>query len=137
MIRDSVNKSGMWKFHLANYFFFVFHTLLILFNLAGWLVPRWRRGHLIALLLTVFSWTILGYWKGWGYCPLTEWHYQVLEKLGHSDLPASYVGFLWEQMTGIRFSSHRIDLLTLSFTLLALIASLWVNFWREKKPTPD
>jgi len=125
----------MWKLHIANYFFFAFHTLLILFNLLGWMIPRFRRLHLISLLLTFFSWGILGFWKGWGYCPLTDWHYKILKRLGHTDLPSSYIQFLWEQLTGISIPARWVDLATLTLTLLAFIASLRVNFWMTEKPS--
>ena len=36
--------------HLANAFFYVFHTVLIVFNLLGWLYPRTRKLNLIILV---------------------------------------------------------------------------------------
>ena len=35
--------------HLANSFFYVFHTVLIVFNLLGWLYPRTRKLNLNTL----------------------------------------------------------------------------------------
>ena len=40
--------------------FFVFHALLIAFNMVGWAWRRTRTLHLIVLGLTAFSWTVMG-----------------------------------------------------------------------------
>lgn len=116
---------------LADYFFLIFHNLLIVFNLFGWIVKKWRRWHLACILLTFASWGILGIWYGFGYCPLTDWHWQVLRKLGEYDLPSSYVSYLLDRTLGIRLSPNLVDALTVGSTLLALVASLWVNFRKK------
>ncbi|HPF94086.1 MAG TPA: DUF2784 family protein, partial [Tenuifilaceae bacterium] len=63
---------------LLDVFFVAFHTLLIAFNLFGWIWWRTRKANLITLLLTGLSWIGLGLFFGIGYCPLTDWHWQVL-----------------------------------------------------------
>jgi hypothetical protein len=83
-------------------FFTVFHTLLIFFNLFGWIWKRTRRINLVCLLLTAGSWLILGIFYGIGYCPLTDWHFAVLERLGYTDLPSSYISFLVHRLTGLQ-----------------------------------
>ena len=83
---------------ILDLFFFVFHTIVILFNVFGWLVPRWRLVNLIVLSLTAFSWFILGIWYGWGYCFCTDWHWQVRELLGYSNMSTSYIHFLFLQL---------------------------------------
>jgi hypothetical protein len=42
--------------------FICFHTLLILFNLLGWIWASTRRWNLYTLLATGFSWFVLGIW---------------------------------------------------------------------------
>ncbi|MEO5906489.1 MAG: DUF2784 family protein, partial [Saprospiraceae bacterium] len=64
-------------YELLDYFFFFFHTSLILFNCFGWIFPKLRRWNLITLLLTAFSWFVLGIWFGLGYCVCTDWHWAV------------------------------------------------------------
>ena len=113
--------------HIANYFFYLFHTVLILFNLFGWLFPKTRRLNLVSLLLTFGSWVLLGFWKGWGYCFLTDWHYAILRQLGEKDLPSSYIAFLVEKITGWMPGTPLVNSLTLVLAILALICSLWVN----------
>lgn len=122
-----------FEWYLANYFFYGFHTALILFNLFGWLHPRLRRLHLFSLILTFASWVVLGYWKGWGYCFLTDWHYQILHKLGETDSPSSYINFLLQKLTGHSFDNQLIDYATVVLAVGAFICSLWVNFGQRRK----
>lgn len=116
-----------------NYFFFIFHTSLVFFNLFGWIFPKTRNLHLITLGITLFSWIILGIWKGFGYCVLTDWHYEILRKLGKTDLPNSYIAFLVETFSGWLPNAELVEILTLVFTLVALVCSLWVNFRKRKR----
>ncbi|WP_229741368.1 DUF2784 domain-containing protein [Planktosalinus lacus] len=118
--------------HFLNYFFFVFHTVLIIFNLFGWLVPKTRRLHFYSLVITLFSWGVLGIWYGFGYCFLTDWHYQVLRKLGETGMPNSYIAFLIEKFTGWLPGADLVNTWTLILTVAALICSFWVNFMRKK-----
>ena len=118
--------------HIANYFFYIFHTVLILFNLFGWLYPKTRKLNLITLLATFGSWVLLGFWKGWGYCFLTDWHYTVLRQLGKKELPQSYIAFLVEKMTGWLPETTLVNSLTVGLAVLALLCSLWLNL-RSKK----
>ena len=117
-----------------NIFFFVFHTCIVLFNALGWIWKRTRPYNLILLLLTSFSWFVLGIWKGWGYCILTDWHYRVLEKLGYHDIPNSYIKFLIVTITGINVNERLVDAMTLIVFLAAFILSVTLNTrdWRQK-----
>ncbi len=112
---------------LLDFLLTLLHTLLILFNLFGWAHRRTRKWNLLALVLTGGSWSALGLFYGMGYCPLTDWHFRVLEKLGHHDLPHSYTGFLAERLTGLHFNDDLVDRLTLLFYFLALALSLFFN----------
>lgn len=115
-------------------FFFVFHSFIIIFNLFGWTWKKTRKANLIVLLLTAFSWFFLGIWYGIGYCFCTEWHYQVRMKLGYFDMPSSYVKFLIDSVTGLDVNAKLVDIFTLTFFLLALIASIRTNVrdWRSR-----
>ncbi len=81
--------------------FFVFHTALVLFVLFGWTWKRTHRAHLVTIVVVTFSWTVLGIWYGLGFCPCTEWHWQVRAKLGHTNMPTSYLKFLLDKLTGV------------------------------------
>lgn len=124
---------NQWLLEVLNVFFFVFHTALILFNLFGWISQKTRRWHFLSLMLLLFSWLVLGFWMGFGYCFLTDWHYQVLRQLGVDDLPSSYIAFLIEGVSGWLPPGRLVDGCTLGFTVLALACSVYVNFFRKKK----
>jgi len=101
-----------WLLHTADIFFVVFHTTLTLFNLLGWIWKKTRKLNLITLGLTGASWFILGLFYGIGYCPLTEWHFNILNKLGEYNLPVSYIEYLVERLTGLEVSSALVDTAT-------------------------
>ncbi len=108
-------------------FFTVFHTALILFNLFGWIWKKTRAANLITLLLTGASWFILGLFHVIGYCPLTDWHFQVLRKLGKAGLPSSYTEYLAERVSGHDFSTALTNQLTLWGFVAALLLSVFFN----------
>lgn len=108
-------------------FFFAFHSALILFNVFGWLVPRWRFLNLMALSLTAFSWFILGIWHGWGYCFCTEWHWQVRERIGYHDMSVSYIHFLLRKLTGVSLPVNWVDAGTAVGFFAAFFISAYLN----------
>ncbi len=124
-------------YHILDIFFVVFHSSLILFNLFGWIWKKTRIFNLITLVLTGASWLFLGLLVGTlGYCPLTDWHFSILNKLGKTDLPNSYIKYLTERITGINISASVVDKVTLYALLTALALSLYFNirdFMKLKK----
>lgn len=116
----------MWL-QFLNFFFFFFHTSLMLFNCTGWVWKKTRRWNFITLLLTAFSWFVLGIWYGWGYCLCTDWHWDIREKLGYYDQSISYVHFLILKLTGINFDPKLVDKVTFSVFFISIILSLWLN----------
>ncbi len=117
----------MMALQFGDIFFTLFHTGWILFNLTGWIWPATRRWNLAALLLTGLSWTVAGIWYGLGYCPLTDWHFHILEKLGHQDLPLSYIQFLVKRIIGFDTGAPAADIATTAGFLVALLVSGYVN----------
>ena len=115
-------------------FFFLFHSGLIAFSLFGWLWEKTRVANLIVLLLIAFSWFVLGIWYGFGFCPSTEWHWQVRMKLGYYSMPKSYIKFLVDSLTGLDMNAKLVDMLTLSFFMVALLASIAANMKSWRKP---
>ncbi len=113
-----------WSLQLLDGFFIVFHSLLILFILFGWMIPRLRMVHLVCILLTGGSWFILGLFYGIGYCPLTDWHWQVLRKLGETSLPHAYIPYIINRLLGISLTARTADVITLLGWLAALIVSV-------------
>lgn len=115
-------------YHILDIFFVIFHTSLILFNLFGWIWKRTRIFNLIVLVLTGASWLFLGLLVGTlGYCPLTDWHFSILNKLGETGMPSSYIKYLADRLTGLDISSSLIDNVTLYAFLTALVISIYLN----------
>ena len=123
-------ETGLYK--IADYFFFVFHIALIVFNLFGWIPKKLRRWNLITLGLTAFSWFILGIFYGFGYCFLTDWHWAIRDKLGYSTESNSYIHFLILELTGVDLNENLVDLFTAIFFFTAVLLSLNVNV-RDRK----
>jgi len=104
--------------------FTLLHLIIIVFNLFGWIFPATRKAHLICIIITAFCWFVLGIWFGWGYCPLTDWQCDIKEQLGESNLPASFITWFANKITGIRFSDTFIN----TSTLILFIAQLCFLF---------
>ena len=103
--------------------FFVLHTAWIVITCLGWMWRRTRPWQLAAVLLTVLSWVGLGVWYGWGYCPFTDWHWNVRARLGYHD-PPSYVQLLIRELTGSDIGATAAD--TLAVGALGVAALLGV-----------
>jgi hypothetical protein len=119
----------IYKF--LNYFFFFFHTALILFNVFGWMFYKTRKWNLITLLITASSWFIFGIWYGWGYCFCTDWHWQVRNHLGFHDQTNSYNHFLFLKLTGINLPMNIVDSITAIVFFICLLLSITFNI-RDK-----
>lgn len=119
--------------HLLDLFLTLLHLLIIGFNLFGWIFPATRKLHFIFILLTGTSWFILGIWFGIGYCPITDWQWQVKEKLGETNLPDSFITYMAGKITGHRFSDVFIDRLVLVSFIAAVLLSVYFNFFKWRK----
>ncbi len=111
----------------------MFHGVLVLFNITGWMWRASRGIHLVVISLTLLSWFGLGIFYGWGYCPCTDWHWQVKARLGETDLPSSYIKYYVDALTGLRWNPWLVETLTLASALAAFALSAWLN-WRDHHP---
>jgi hypothetical protein len=115
-----------------DYFFLIFHTLLTLFNLLGWIWKKTRMANFITLMLTGFAWFGLGIFYGIGYCPLTDWHWEVLKKLGVHNLPNSYIKYLIDRLLGTDINARLVEVATVAGFFIAVIMSVYLNFFRKQ-----
>lgn len=113
----------------ADWFFMIFHSALVIFNMTGWIWRRTMRLHFITIALTAFSWVFLGFWYGFGYCPFTDWHWKVLVKRGITDLPDSYLKFLIDRIFGTDTDALLVDRATLIIFIIIVILAIY-NFLR-------
>ena len=120
-------------YRLLDILFVVFHTLLVGFNMLGWAWRRTRRLHLITITVTLLSWFGLGVVYGWGYCPLTDWHWDVKRALGETALPASWMKYYLDLVTGLDWSTALVDAIVIGSALGALVVSVVLNV-RDARP---
>lgn len=112
---------------LLDFLFIIFHTLLVFFNLFGWIWWKTRFLNLITLSLTGFSWFFLGIFYGYGYCPFTDWHFTILEKMGENNLSSSYIEYLVERFLPVNVNPGTVDFFTAALFFAALIMSFLLN----------
>ncbi len=118
---------------LLDLLFTLLHFVLIGFNLFGWILKSTRKAHLICIILTAASWFLLGIWFGIGYCPFTEWQWQVKEKLGETNLPASFIKYYADKIFNYGFDTDFINTITgVCFSLVAIL-SVILNVFHWKK----
>lgn len=110
-----------------DYFLLIFHLALTAFNAMGWAFERTRKAHLILILLTLASWTVLSPFYGWGYCPFTDWHWQVKRALGEGPLPGSFIKYCLDAGTGWDTDPAAVTYVTAVIGLAALVMSVAVN----------
>ena len=118
---------------LLDIFFTVFHIVLMVFNLLGWIWKKTRRAHLVTLALTAGSWVLLGIWYGPGYCPLTDWHWDVKRELGETGLPQSFVKYLLDKMFSADIPARLVDRLTLAGLLAAIAGAVIVRIKKKNR----
>ena len=111
----------------------IVHLSIVGFNLFGWIPKATRKAHLVCVLCTAASWFVLGIWFGFGYCPFTDWQWQVKEKRGETNLPSNFIEYFAEKVSATDFDSGFITSVTgICFALVSLI-SIYLNFSAVKK----
>lgn len=121
-------KTSFFMLRFLDVIFTLVHLTLVIFNLFGWIPKATRKAHLVTIALTAASWFLLGIWFGMGYCPLTDWQWEVKEKLGEQNLPPNFIEYYAEKLTGRDYDTSFIGLMiTICFALAAGL-SLYVNF---------
>jgi hypothetical protein len=104
------------------------HLAIVFFNLFGWIPKATRKAHFIVIVLTAASWLLLGLWFGIGYCPFTDWQWDVKEKLGERNLPPNFIEYFAEKVTGRDFDPALVNTFIVVGFALAAGLSLYVNF---------
>jgi hypothetical protein len=108
------------------------HFVIIGFNLLGWIWKRTRKLHLIVVCATAACWFILGIWFGIGYCPITDWDWQIKEKLGEHNLPDSFIKYYADIIVGHSVSASLIDTLTAAGFFMAALLAVYFNFIQKR-----
>jgi hypothetical protein len=108
---------------------------LIAFNLVGWIFPRTRKLHLATIAATMFSWIVMGAFRGWGYCLCADWHFQIRRQLGIHKGESSYTELLFNQLPDVTVSRHFADVVTVSCLVLILLATatVWITDYCQRR----
>ena len=113
---------------LADVLLLAFHGSLVAFNVCGWAWHRTRRVHLWTITATLASWFGLGLLYGWGYCPLTDWHWRVKRALGETGLPASWMKYQLDRITGAAWDPAVVNALVVAAATAALGLSVCLTY---------
>ena len=111
-----------------DYFLSTFHGGMVIFNLTGWIWKKTRKWHLLTTSLAMFSWFGLGMTYGWGYCPSTDWQWEIKRKLGESDLPNSFIKYMVDKISGFTWEQLIVDTTVVVLGISAFILSCWLNY---------
>ncbi len=111
-----------------DYFLTIFHSAFVLFVLIGWIFRKTRKAHLVAITLTLIAWLGIGLYKGViGYCPLTDWHWDIKRSLGEHDMPSSFIEYMVEKISGLDFERKLVDTATAIGMILSVLGAGFVN----------
>ncbi len=114
--------------------FFILHILIIGFNLFGWIWPKTRNLHIFLVALTLCSWLIAGIWFGFGYCVITDWHWDIKKQLGEVNLPSSFISYLLNNIFQLNIGESLIDVFTGVGFILSIIMAIYYRFFNKQKP---
>jgi hypothetical protein len=118
--------------HSLDLLFLAGHCAFIAFILFGWSLRKTRRLHRWMLCLVFCSWVGFGPWFGFGYCPLTDWHWRVRAAMGDSDLPASFITYLLQRFVNIYPDPQLVDIFTVMGLLAAVITAVTLWVWEKR-----
>jgi len=123
-----------------NILFFIFHTLIMVFNLTGWIFRRTRILHIVCLGATLFSWFVMGASRGMGYCVCTDWHFQIRRAMGINDHVHSYIQLIAKSFFGVEMDRMTSDFAAgrgLLFILLATLVVWTADLLRKPERTEN
>lgn len=118
-------------YNIFDFVFTLFHLLIVGFNLLGWIWPSTRKLHFFLVLFTAGSWLLLGIWYGVGYCPVTDWQWQIKAHMGETNLPNSFIKYFADKVTGKDISADFIDAATAICFAIVAVLSVYLNFFRR------
>jgi len=79
-------------------------------------------------MLVLFSWFRLGWFRGIGYCLVTDWHTRIQLRRGKQGFSHGYIRFLCERLAWIESEPAATNRVTMAVFFVALACSPAVNF---------
>lgn len=117
-----------------DYLITIVHSGIIVFVLIGWIWPKSRKAHGIIILLVLVAWLGLGaYFGAIGYCPLTDWQWDIKRSLGETELPNSFTKYLIDKILGIDSNKTFVDVITALGLVLGVVMASWYKIQSLKK----
>jgi hypothetical protein len=87
----------------------VLHVGVVLAFVFLWIPRRTARLHGWLVALVSFSWIVIGYFKGFGYCVLTDLQWRVKHARGQTHLPGSFLKYMADRVSGTDVPSSLIN----------------------------
>ena len=118
---------------LADWFLNILHFAIVAMLCFGWMSKRTRKFHRILISVVTLCWLAIGplFGKAVGWCPVTDWAWQVRRARGETDLEYGYINYLTEKV-GIYMSNQTTDI-----AVGIIFAFIWVMtlflWWRERQ----
>lgn len=109
------------------------HLVVIAINVLAWIPKATRVLHRVVFGLTIVSWFVCGYWKGWGYCFLTDIQWSVKRTLGERDVPHSFIDYVLQKYLGLNWPATVIDTGVLSIFVILLCIFVWQGIMDLRK----
>ena len=122
---------------VANILFFIFHTVLILFNVFGWMWKRTRPYNLITLSMTLFSWCVMGLRYGMGYCICTDWHFRIRHAMGIQETSDNYLVLLVRNISGWDPPLDLVKNVAATVFIVSILASVTLNLRDRRVSEPQ
>ena len=102
------------------------HASLVIFAMTGWAFEKTQKLHFWTILSILFAWLIIGYWVGTiGYCPITDFHWDLKRALGETNLPNSFIKYVLDWLFQYDFNRHEVDQLTGIVMVLVVTITGW------------
>jgi hypothetical protein len=105
--------------------FHVIHISIIIINMTFWFSFRTLKIAQVTLLLNMISWIGFGFWHGIGYCFLTDWNWRIKEKMGETNLPASYIKLVVDRTFKVNSDPLLVDWVTFVVLGVSLLGCLF------------
>ena len=87
-----------------------------------------RKAHIVAIGLILIAWLGIGWYKGViGYCPLTDWHWDIKRDLGERNISSSFIEYTLVKITGLDLNRKLVDIGTAVGLILSVLCAGYVN----------
>lgn len=101
----------------------IFHTILFLFILLGWLIPNVWWLYMIALVITLVSDIVFGY------CILSRWEFWLRKKVNPNiDYDFGFATYYTYKLTNHRMSNVFFDRAAIVFLIIMILLQVYFKF---------